>query len=71
MCAEEVELDDDGVVGVVHRDEFVALVWEGPTALGKIFADFGFAVEDVARRDELVARMRERPNGGVEVQAVL
>src|SRR6478609_7834900 len=71
MCAEEVKLDDDGVVGVVHRDEFVALVWEGGTALGKISADFRFAVKDIARRDELIARMREGPDGGVKVLAVL
>src|SRR5258708_14180090 len=71
MCAEHVELDDDGVVGVIHRDELVALVRESAAALGKVPADLRFAVEDVARGDELVARMRERPDGGVEVLAVL
>jgi hypothetical protein len=54
MCAEEVELDDYGVVGVMQRDEFVVLVWEGAAALGQISADFRFTVEDVTRRDELM-----------------
>lgn len=61
MGAGQVELDDHGVVGVMQRDEFVALVWEGATALGKISADFRFTVKDVARRDELIAGCENVP----------
>ena len=58
--AEQVELDDHRVVGVVQRDELVALVGERAAALGEVGAHRLLAVVDVAGRDELVARVPER-----------
>jgi len=67
----EVELDDDGVVGVVHGDQRVALVGERAARLLEVARDSIRAVVDVAGRHDLVARMAERGERGREVVAVL
>ena len=47
------------------------LVGEDRPRQREVVADFCLAVEDVARRDELIARVRERADDGVEVEPVL
>ena len=69
--AAEPELDDHGVVGVVQRDQLIALVWEGRSGLVEVPAHLGFAVVDLAGRDDLVAGVRERVQRRVEVVNVL
>ena len=71
MRAEQVELHDHAVVGVVDRDHLVALVGKGRARARVVGAHGGFAVVHLTGRDELVARMRERGHRGLEVLAVL
>src|SRR5689334_19918083 len=59
---EQVELDDHRVVGVVEGDQLVALVGKRGARLGEVPTDLLLAVVDVARRDDLVARVPERLN---------
>jgi hypothetical protein len=49
--AEHVDLGDDRVVGVVERDQLVALVGERPAALGEVAANRLLAVVDITGRD--------------------
>lgn len=58
--AEQVELDDHRVVGVVQRDQLVALIREGGTALGEVGANLLLSVIHVAGRPDPPAR-RDRP----------
>jgi hypothetical protein len=67
----QVELRYDGIVGVMERDQLVALVGERRARLLEIARDRHLAVMHVARRDDLVARMVKRAHRGVEVVPVL
>jgi hypothetical protein len=67
----DVDLDDDGVVGVVQGDELVALIGKGSSGLGEVAANRLLAVIDIAGGDELVARMPEGGDRRVEVMRVL
>jgi len=69
--AQQVELDDHCVIGVVQRDDLVALVGKRRPAFGEVGANLLLTVEDVAGRHELVPRMIERGDRGVEVVTVL
>ena len=71
MGALEDELDDHGVVGVMQRDELVALVRERGAGGAEVLPHLLLAVEDLPRGDDLVARVLERPDRGVEVGDVL
>src|SRR5947208_5923188 len=68
---EQIELDDHSVVGVVERDQLVALIREGGARLLVVAAHGRLAVVDIARGDDLVARMLEGPDRRVEVVPVL
>ena len=67
----QVELGDHRVVGVVQRDQLVALVGERRAALLEVRRDRRLAVVHVAGRDELVARVVERLHRHVELVPVL
>ena len=69
--AEQVELDDHGVLAVVQGDHLVALIWEGGAALGVVTAHLLLAVVHLAGGDQFVARVREGADRGVEVVDVL
>ena len=56
---------------MVKLDQLVALVGEGGAGLLEVASDLGLAVVDVARRDQLVARMLEGRHRRVELVAVL
>ncbi len=71
MRAEQVELDDHALLGVVERDQLVALIGERSARLGEVSADLALTVVDVARGDDLVARVRKGRDRGVEVVVVL
>ena len=70
MGAEQVELDDDGVVGVMDDVDDVALVGECGARGGVVAADRFLAVVHLAGGDQLVARVREGSQGHVELVAV-
>ena len=71
MRAEEVELDDHGVVGVVELDQAVALIGERAARLLEVRADGLLAVIYIAGRDDLVARVLEGGEGDIELVPVL
>ena len=71
MSAEQIELGDDRVLGVMQCDELVALVWKRGAGLGEVPTNLRLAVVDVARGDDLVARVREGSDRRVEVVVVL
>ena len=71
MRAVEVRLHDHRVVGVVERDQLVALVGERGPSLLEVAVDLGLPVEHVARGDQLVARVVERLHRDVELVPVL
>jgi hypothetical protein len=62
--AEQPELRDHRIVGVMHGDELVALIGERGAALAEILLHLGKPVVDAIRRDQLVARVRERGDRG-------
>ena len=69
--AEQVELDDDGVVAVVQGDELVALIGERRARPPEVLAHLVLAVEHLTGADELVAGVGEGRHGGLHVAAVL
>src|SRR3954447_19915337 len=71
MRAEQHELGDHRVVGVVQRDQLVALVGERGARLGEVPRDLVGAVVHVAGRHDLVARVVEGREGHVELVPVL
>src|SRR5262249_22913785 len=71
MGAQEVEFHDHGVVGVMDGVDGVPLVGEGRARGGVVAADGALAVEHLARRDQLVAWMREGAERHVELVTVL
>ena len=70
-ASQQVELGDDRVVGVMQRDEFVALIRKRSATLGEIGTHRLFTVIYIARRDELIARVPERGDRRVEIMPVL
>src|ERR1700677_2793688 len=71
MSAEQLELRDHARVGVVQRDQLVALVGKGGACLGEVAPYLLLAVVHVSRADQLVARMLERRDRRIEVVVVL
>ena len=71
MGAADDRLDQHGVVGVVERDQLVALVREGPAALLEVPRHLLGPVVDVAGGDQLVAGVVEGLEGRVELVPVL
>ena len=71
MGAEQPELRDHGIVGVVDRDQLVSLIGKRRAALAKVLLHLRQAVEDAVGRDQLVARMGERRDGRRVVVHVL
>jgi hypothetical protein len=69
--AVEVRLDDHRIVRVVHRDQLVALIRERSPGVLEVARDLTRAVVDVARADQLVARMVERRKRRVELVPIL
>ena len=67
----QIELHQHGVVGVVQRDDLVALVGKGLAGLAVVRRDGLRPVDHLAAGDELVARMVEGREREVEVVAVL
>ena len=67
----QVELDDHRVIGVVQRDQLVALVGERRARLLEVARHLALPVVYVAGGDDLVARVVERAHRGVEVEPVL
>jgi hypothetical protein len=65
------ELGDHRVVGVVQRDQLVALVGERGARLVEVALDRLGAVVDLAGRDDLVARVVEGRQRDVELVPVL
>ena len=71
MGAHEVELHDDGIVGVMDRVDRVPLVGESGAGRGVVAADGLLAVVHLAGCDQLVAWMGEGAERHVELVAVL
>ena len=71
MRAEQVELGDDAVVRAPQHAVLVALIGEVGAGRREVAAYLLLAVEHVARRHQLVARMGERGDRAVEVVDVL
>ena len=71
MRAEQIELHDHRVLGMVQRDQLVALVWKRGAALVEVAQHLLLPVVYVAGGDQLVARMLERRHRRVEVVPVL
>jgi hypothetical protein len=67
----QVELGDDRAVGVVQRDQLVALVGERRARLSEVGHDLLRPVVHVAGRDDLVPRVAERAERRLEVVLVL
>src|SRR3954465_3557117 len=64
-------LDEDGIVGVVQRQELVALIREGSTGVVVVAGHLLGAVVDLPGGDQLVARVTEGVERGVELVPVL
>ena len=60
-----------GVIGMMEREQLVALVGEGGAGLLEVARDLLGAVVDVAGGDQLVARVVEGVEGGIELVPVL
>src|SRR5262249_7262695 len=71
MRAEQIELDDDRIVGMPQGQDLVPLVRERGARRLVVPANGLLTVEDLAGGNQLVARMAERREGGVELAAVL
>ena len=71
MGAEQVELDDHGVVGVVEDGVLVALIGKRGACGAEVLGDLLGAVVYFAGGDDLVARVVERPHRDVELVPVL
>ena len=71
MGAEQIELHDHRVLGVVQRERLVALIGKRRAGLREVAPNVVLAVIHVAGRDDLVAGMGECPDGRVEVVLVL
>ena len=67
----QVGFDDHRLVGVMEGDQLVALVGERGARLLEVARHLVGAVEDVARADQLVARVVEGRERGVELVPVL
>src|ERR1041384_3081991 len=71
MGAAEAPLDDDRVVGVVHRLRLEAKVGKSLLVLLEKGVDAPVAVPYFARGDDLIARMREGRDASIELVRVL